>query len=97
MLIAHIPNSETNIKAIKQNPKMLSEGIETILKKLKAQAAYFAADDGERTAYIIIDLPSTDMIPVVSEPLFINLGARVEIKPVMDIEDVKKGLSKVSF
>lgn len=97
MLIAHIPNNEANIKAFKENPKMVGEGIAAILKKLNAHAAYFGADNGERTAYVIIDLPSADMIPVVSEPFFINLGAKVEIKPVMDIEDVKKGLSNVSL
>ena len=76
---------------------MVAEEIAATVKKLNPQAAYFGEDDGERTAYIVIDLPSADMIPVVAEPLFINFGAKVEIKPIMDIEEVKKGLSKVSF
>jgi hypothetical protein len=97
MLIAHIPNSEATVKIFKENPKMVSEGIEAMLKKLNAQAAYFGEDEGERTAYVIVDIPSAEMIPVFMEPFFINLGAKVEIKPVMDIEDVKKGLSRVSF
>ncbi len=42
-----------------------------------------------------MDIPSTDMIPMFTEPLFVNSGAKVKIKPVMDIEDVKKGLPKV--
>jgi hypothetical protein len=97
MLIAHIPNNEATIKMFKENSKMVSERIETIVKKLNAQAAYFGEDEGERTAFVIVDIPSADMIPVFTEPFFINLGAKVEKKPVMDIEDVKKGLSRVSL
>jgi hypothetical protein len=97
MLIAHIPNNEATIKMFKENPNMVSEGIEAILKKLNAQASYFGEDDGERTAFVVVDIPSPDMIPVFTEPFFIKLGAKVEIKPVMSIEELKKGISKVSF
>ncbi len=95
LLTAHIPTNEATTKAFKENPKMVGEGIESYLKQVHAEAAYFGEDNGERTFYIVVNLPSADMIPPIVEPLFINLGAKVNVKPIMSIEEVKSGLSKV--
>jgi hypothetical protein len=37
-------------------------------------------------------MPSADMMPAISEPFF-EKGARVEVQPVMNFEDLNKGLS----
>jgi hypothetical protein len=37
-------------------------------------------------------MPSVDMMPVISEPLF-QMGAKVEFHPAMNMEELKKGLS----
>ena len=36
--------------------------------------------------------PSSDMMATIAEPFF-EMGARVEMQPVMNFEDLKKGLS----
>ncbi len=36
-------------------------------------------------------MPSSDMMPAIAEPFF-QMGARVEMQPVMNFEDLKKGL-----
>jgi hypothetical protein len=33
-----------------------------------------------------------DQIPVLAEPLFSGMGARVEFHPVMSLDDLKKGI-----
>lgn len=95
LLTAHIPTNEATTKAFKEDPKMVGDRIESYLKQVRAEAAYFGEDNGERTFYIVVNLPSADMIPSIAEPLFIDLGAKVNIKPIMSIEEVKSGLSKV--
>jgi hypothetical protein len=37
-------------------------------------------------------MPSADKIPVIAEPFF-EMGAKVEFHPVMNFEELKKGLS----
>jgi hypothetical protein len=35
---------------------------------------------------------SADQIPIITEPLFSGMDARVELPPVMSLDDLKKGL-----
>ena len=58
----------------------------------KVEAAYFTAVNGNRNAIFILDMSSSDMMATIAEPFF-EMGARVEMQPVMNFEDLKKGLS----
>jgi len=71
-------------------PKLIEQSMEQI----KPEAAYFTADEGERTAFLVFDLQEVSQIPVISEPFFLNLGARIDYTPLMNLEDVEKGLSQ---
>jgi hypothetical protein len=72
--------------------------METTLKKLmselKPEAAYFFAENGVRTALYVFDMKSTSDIPVIAEPLFQKLHSIVEFIPVMNAEDLQKGLAQ---
>jgi hypothetical protein len=72
--------------------KTLMEAIE----RLKPEAAYFYPDQGVRTAFMIVDLKDPSEIPTIAEPFFARLNAAVEFLPVMNAEDLKKGLAKVT-
>lgn len=63
-----------------------------ILGQLKPEAAYFGAMDGNRTALIFCDLSDTSMIPATIEPFFMGLEAEINIYPVMNAEDLMKGI-----
>ena len=39
-----------------------------LVEKLKPEAAYFAEEWGNRTMIFVLELPSVDMMPVISEP-----------------------------
>ncbi len=78
--------------------KALQEGrmptvMQSMMEKLKPEAAYFGADDGKRTAWIIFQMDDPSQLPAISEPLFSEFNARVEVFPVMDRDDLEKGLS----
>jgi hypothetical protein len=79
-------------KAVK-NPKFLQD-IEDFIKKVNAEAAYFFEAGGDRTMAFIVNMESADMIPNIAEPLFQNMGAKVEFHPVMLLDDLKKALGR---
>ena len=65
----------------------LGKAVETIMNKLKPEAAYFAPFEGKRGGMIFFDL---------AEPLFLNLNAETELIPVMNGDDLRKGLAKAA-
>ncbi len=89
MLTINIPTEAGN-RAVKDGslPKIL----EATVSKLKPEAAYFLADNGFRSAMIFFDLRNASDIPAIVEPLFLGLGAEVELVPVMNTDDLKLGL-----
>ena len=74
----------------------IAKTLETITTKLKPEAAYFTAVDGKRGGLIFFDLADPSQIPEVVEPLFLNLNAATELSPVMNAEDLRKGLGRIA-
>ena len=66
----------------------LGETIGSILADQKPEAVYFADDQGQRTAYVFLDMEDASQIPSVVEPWMLALSARVELHPVMVPEDL---------
>ena len=74
----------------------LGRTLESIMKKLKPEAAYFGAVEGKRGGMMFFDLAEPSQIIEVAEPLFLNLNAAVEFVPVMNGDDLHKGLAKTA-
>ena len=68
----------------------LGATVRSILDDLKPEAAYFLAENGERTAYLVLDLEDASQIPAVAEPWFLACNASVEFQPVMIAEDLER-------
>ncbi|MCH7931122.1 MAG: hypothetical protein IH906_02785 [Proteobacteria bacterium] len=68
----------------------LGATIQSILEELKPEAAYFLAEDGERAAFLFVDMDDASQIPAVAEPWFLALNASVSFTPVMVAEDLMK-------
>jgi hypothetical protein len=69
-------------------PKLM----QATMEKLKPEASYFTTVDGCRTCFIVFDMKDPSEMPVIAEPFFMNLNAKVEFCPVMNADDLKKGL-----
>ena len=69
--------------------------IEASLEQIKPEAAYFTSENGQRTAFLFFDMDDSSLMPVISEPFFMHLGAKVSYTPVMNREDLQKGLSQI--
>lgn len=73
----------------------LGATIQSILSDLKAEAAYFVAERGQRTGYIILDMKNASQIPAIAEPWFLAFNAAIEIHPVMLPEDLGRAGSAI--
>ena len=83
-----------------QGSRAVSDGtvgklMQSTVERWKPEAMYFTANDGKRCAYIIFDMADSADMPPFAEPFFSELAADVEISPVMNAEDLQKGLSRL--
>ncbi len=73
------------------------EAINKLLaERTQPEAAYFGTENGRRTGYIFFDLTDPALIPVIAEPLFQELQSTVEFIPVMNAEDLQRGLAQAA-
>ncbi|MGK5534198.1 DUF3303 family protein [Streptomyces sp. URMC 129] len=91
MLIAEFDTDKAN-EAIKN--ETMAQVMGGAIERLKPEAAFFGAQDGARTGYLVFDLDEPAEIPDVCEPLFQELGAKITMMPVMTFDDVKAGLQR---
>ena len=66
----------------------LATKMQRILGEIKPEAAYFTADNGQRTGYIFFDLKEAKDIPGLCEPFFLTFKASIDLVPVMTPEDL---------
>ena len=65
------------------------------LPRLQPEAAYFGPEGGTRTAFLIFNLDDPSQLPSLTEPFFSKLKARIEMFPVMNQEDLQRGLQQL--
>lgn len=72
----------------------LEKTIQATMDALKPEAAYFFPDPetGQRTSMFVFDMEGSWQLPPVLEPLFQNLDASIRVTPVMNSEDLQRGL-----
>jgi hypothetical protein len=70
--------------------------MQDMMERLQPEATYFGPEDGMRTAFIVFDLKDPSQLPPISEPFFSKLKATVRMFPVMNREDLQKGLQQLA-
>ncbi|MFA1537690.1 hypothetical protein [Actinomadura monticuli] len=63
--------------------------------RLDPEAAYFGPGDGGRRCVLVFDMQDSSTLPTIAEPLFQELGAKLKVHPVMNREDLRKGLASL--
>lgn len=85
MITCRVPVEKGNALA---KDGTLGQTIQSILEEIGPEAAYFTDVGGARGAYIVVDMEDASQIPAMAEPMFLGLGADVQIHPVMTAEDL---------
>ena len=70
----------------------LRQTIQELMAATDPEAAYFWPRNGERGGMLVFDMNDPSEIPQIVEGLFSSLNAAVEFSPVMNAEDLRKGL-----
>lgn len=68
----------------------LSKKMKMILDELKPEAAYFAEENGRRTAFVVVNIKEMSEMTRVAEPFFMAFNASVEMHPAMNVDDLMK-------
>ncbi|MFJ5774964.1 hypothetical protein [Streptomyces sp. NPDC093094] len=93
LLIKANVDTERGNEAIRSGkmPELLRQTVE----RIKPEAVYFGPMDGHRSILLVVDLADSSEIPPVVDGLFTDLNAYVEVTPVMNMDDLQKGLSRI--
>jgi len=73
----------------------LGTTIQSILADLKPEAVYFTDDNGQRTAFVFLEMQDASQIPAIAEPWFLAFNAKVEFHPVMVPDDLARAASSI--
>lgn len=68
----------------------LGPTIQSILADLKPEAVYFTDENGQRTAFLFLEMQDASEIPAIAEPWFLAFNASIEIHPVMVPDDLAR-------
>jgi hypothetical protein len=74
----------------------LQRALKELADQIHPEAAYFLPDEGQRTALFVFDMTDSSTIPSIVEPLFMKMNASVTLSPVMNLDDLEKGLAAIS-
>jgi hypothetical protein len=66
----------------------LDATIHSILEELKPEAAYFSDIEGVRVGYIVVNMDDASQISAIVEPLYLGLGATIQVHRVMSPEEL---------
>lgn len=89
LLKVSIPIAEGNAAVAEGT---LGTTLSSILADLKPEAAYFAEENGARTAFLVVNLTDSSQVPGIAEPFFLAFNAKVEFHPAMNLEDLKNAM-----
>ncbi len=87
-LLIITPCHQTANKLAAENK--LAETVRGIIAEQKPEAVYFGPTDGQRTAYVVLNITDPSELPKFSEPWFLALGAKIVWIPVMNGADLEK-------
>jgi hypothetical protein len=87
MLTFRIPPEEGNA-ALKDGRFTLT--LQSIMDELQPEAAYFGPIEGARGGYLVVQVDDAPDFCAYAEPLFLALGATVQVHPVFTLDEVSR-------
>ncbi|MQM28044.1 hypothetical protein [Glycomyces albidus] len=73
----------------------IQPALKGMLDRLQPEAVYFFPMDGMRGMMMFFDMKETSQMPTISEPLFEQLNAKIDLTPAMNLDDLMAGLKQI--
>jgi hypothetical protein len=73
----------------------IKDVFERLLADLQPEAAYFFPSNGNRAGVLFVNMDESADVARKTERLWFGLGARVELTPVMNGDDLMQGLEEM--
>ena len=83
-------DNDLGSKAI--NDGTMQKFMQSTMEKIHPEAAYFVPQDGHRAMLMVFDMKEPSELVSIAEPFWMQLNAKVEFTPVMNAEDLQKGM-----
>ena len=93
MMLKAVVDTEAGNEAIRNGS--VAQLLERMVEQLNPEAAYFHDEDGQRGFTVVFDMTDPSQMPLIAEPLYMGVKARVWIVPCMNLDDVRRGLSQL--
>jgi hypothetical protein len=94
MMMKIVIDTHAGNKAARDN--QIGKIMGALSERIKPEAAYFGPEHGNRTAFFFFDMKEPSQMPSIAEPLFQELGAQVTFTPVMNADELQKGLQSIA-
>jgi len=76
------------------NARIMDGTLATQLRKyvdeVKPQQVYLTLSHGQRTTYVVLNVPSEDKLPALLEPLWLDWKADVYVAPAMTLAEERQ-------
>jgi len=73
----------------------IGQNFHSLMDDFKPEAAYFFPEDGQRSGFMIVNVADSSDLAKVVESFWFGLHADVSVTPVMNGEDLAKGLGGI--
>ncbi len=67
----------------------MMEKMQKILGEIKPEAAYFVAENGSRTQYLVVNADDVTSLQTLTEPWWLLFNADVSIFPAFTLQDME--------
>lgn len=73
----------------------INDIFQKVMEDFQPEAAYFFPSNGQRGGVLFVNMQDSSEVALKAERLWIALGAKVEMTPVMAVDDLMKGLAEI--
>lgn len=73
----------------------ISRNFQSLMEDFKPEAAYFFAENGRRAGFMVVTLTDPSGVVHIAESFWLGLRADISVTPVMNGEDLAKGLGGI--
>ena len=87
-----IPTQEAN-PLVKDGS--IGQTMESLMGKLQPEAAYFGPIEGKRGGFMVINMEEGSDVVTKLEPMWLELGATIELFPVATPDELRAGLQSL--